>query len=261
MDTTKTLVKRKTIESLVNDYEDRCAQSVTLLTEFQKLMKNSPRYFLPRGWNIYSIDQHDINEVLVNLKKSYWDTIIKMSQIKDRMSTSNLEKLDRQLNDNSLPEFNTFNVLNFINNLAEDAPELMKSAILEAYRYLMPGRGNWNKHKTNKVNARNELGKKVILSGYISSDKWSCRVSYYYDKYLNVIGKVFALLDGKGVPEYKDTLTSLINEAIREDKSELQTEYFNLKWYSNTIHMSFRRMDLVKQINQIAADHHSLKDG
>ena len=68
---------------------------------------------------------------------------------------------------------------------------------------------------------------------------------------LMAIDKVFHLLDGQGIPEgYEGPLIDALQTA-GDGKGE--TNYFVFQCYQNTnIHLTFKRLDLVKLLNQVA---------
>ena len=76
------------------------------------------------------------------------------------------------------------------------------------------------------------------------------RVNYSKDQHILALDSVFSLLDGKGpIRDYKSPL----REAIDACDGKGETTYFRFKCYRNgNLHLEFKRLDLVKQLNGLA---------
>jgi hypothetical protein len=119
-----------------------------------------------------------------------------------------------------------------------------------------PSKGWGGEYKTND---RFRVGRKVILPhrverGYASG---KFRPNYYRQQELTALDGVFHLLDGKGVMrEHLGPLCKAI-EASADGRGE--TTYFAFKCFKNgNLHLAMKRLDLVKQLNGLAAGEYVL---
>ncbi len=63
------------------------------------------------------------------------------------------------------------------------------------------------------------------------------------------------MMDGKGITKYLDDAATIIKEAMNKDMWECVTDYFEFKWFKNgNMHVTFRRLDLVYELNRIYGD-------
>ena len=152
-----------------------------------------------------------------------------------------------------LPEIELAAVMDIMTGLAQNAPTYAKQMVLEVYDYLMPGTRRTT-YKTNIKNGRKALGKKVILSWVVEGNySGGFRVCYgTSEASIIAVDKVFYALDGKGIPDgYRSPLVDAINTV--DGGGYGQTEYFSFRACRNrNLHLEFKRMDLVRKINQIA---------
>lgn len=72
----------------------------------------------------------------------------------------------------------------------------------------------------------------------------------------NELNKVFSVLDGKGLPKADNNLGFQMEQARRDGQKGMETDYFTLSWYvsAGTIHLTFKRLDLLQELNRIGAD-------
>jgi hypothetical protein len=197
---------------------------------------------------ISDYDLRDTAKECENLvRRNTWRYLLDQMQVSSIMSDSARSHLDRQIKDNKLPEITQENVLGTFQQFYGNADMLFQDAIKETFNFLRPGR--WNRHKTNKEFM---IGPRVIIACCVST----YGTNHYKDQNLHALDNVFHRLDGKAAPKYPDDLVTTMNQAMRERKTATETEYFRCKWYRNgNLHLEFKRLDLLKQLNQFGGDH------
>jgi len=101
-----------------------------------------------------------------------------------------------------------------------------------------------------KTNIPWKVGPKVIIERVFGVYGWIDR-----EDLLSDLDKVFHMLDGKGFPEYPNDLVTKAKEAVRAKNSEFETDYFDCRAYfkTGTLHIKFKRSDLVARFNMIGA--------
>lgn len=244
------LIKRQTIVELVAEYEAMIQElqgCAVLLQKAQNRMKASfggHALYGIRGGNIH-IDYEDAK---FEVDQAVWRYLIELLGIRHTLSVKRAEELDRQLESlKGIPEITVDNVYSTLFALAERSGEFLQEAIQEVSDFLRPD-PHWR--EPYKTNNRWMVGEKVILSGYMSMNYGGKpRVSYYYEKHLLALDKVFYGLDGKPMPEniYRGESIDRINTS----PSFAETPYFEYKGYKNgNLHIKFKRTDLVGELNR-----------
>lgn len=164
------------------------------------------------------------------------------------MSKKRLEETDKNLTKGELADVTIPNIIDFLTLLQGNTALLAEEVVKEAFEILRPWR------KTHKTNHLYEIGKKVILTGQLQNRyNGGFSISHYRQNDLTTLDKAFSLLDGKGIVDgYNSPLADAINTTTAE-VTHGETEYFKFKCYLNSnLHLEFKRMDLVKEINRIA---------
>jgi len=194
------------------------------------------------------------------IKKKIWFQLVRLLDIRRFLSVKRSENLDKQLEKNEMPEITTQAIYETIETLRQNSPEFVREAVVEVFELLRPGAkkagSSW---KTNQKHGRYAIGKKVILSGYLEQVYGTTvmRCNYKKSDELRSIDRVFHALDGKGMT---DGYLSPLMDAINTSEGEGQTDYFKFKCYQNgNLHLEFCRVDLVKQLNQIAGSRSELQ--
>lgn len=137
--------------------------------------------------------------------------------------------------------------------------DYISESTVTAYEILRPAcnstsdRWGAGRYKTNQEHGRFDLGEKIILSGYIEHG-WSSdqphRVNHYREDNLRQIEKVFCMLDGQPIKHRPNDIVDLINH------NTMETPYFSMKAFpgATTLHIKFKRMDLVRELNARAGN-------
>lgn len=185
------------------------------------------------------------------IKNNAWRFIANKIQIRTLLSIKRISELDEQLdmkNAKSLPDVTEENIFSFINGTLGRASDLVEESLQEVFNIFRPHK-DYHPFKTND---KFEIGRKVFLNGYIDT-QYSVTLNYYHQKDLNALDKLFHLLDGKPAPQYPKGICTKISEAIREKKWKTETDYFKMEWFKKgSLHIEFKRLDLVAEINKRA---------
>jgi hypothetical protein len=250
----KTLFIQQTIPQMVETYQveiEKIRRAYAMLDESQKVLRDSLGEYV-RTMTHY----HDPSSEFENVKKEIfiraWKRFVERSEIRKVLSMAESKRLDEQLeNGKDLPEITVENVFDTLKYLTGRGDEFAKEAIVEVFNILRPQPSYSKPYKTNKVA---KIGKKVILTWQIQLGygKNPFQVRYGSEDKLIAIDRVFHLLDGAGIPKgYKSPLVDTINTS----QGEGETPYFKFSCYQNgNLHLTFKRLDLVNEINRISGD-------
>jgi len=250
---TNELMEHQKLSAIVENYEkarEEIRQAFDLLVAAKERLTGLLGEYRDEIFPERISDYHlrDTAKECANLvRRNTWRYLLDQMQVWSIMSDSARNHLQNQIKDNNLPEITHENVLGTFQQFYQNADMLFQDAIKEVFNFLRPGR--WNKHKTNK---QFMIGPKVIITCCMNS----YGTNHYKDQNLRALDNVFHRLDGKSAPKYPDGLVTTVNQAMRERKTEIETQYFRCRWYRNgNLHMEFKRIDLLKQLNQYGGDH------
>ncbi len=252
------LIKRDTVQAMIQEVktaQTEVNQAFALLQQAKtRLASTLGEYrdrIFPNHITDYSLCD-DAESSYSFIERNAWASVVERLQVREIISIKKRDALDRQLGKEKLPPLTTENVFAFMNQLFNDMGSLLEDSAREVFDWLRP---SWRTElKTNRKNTFG-LTNKVICT-YMMQPGWgntTSQVSYYKDKYLQAMDNVFHLLDGKGVAKHPNDLKTVIDTAGRNGQWSCSTEYFHCKWYkNNNLHIEFRRMDLVRQLNKLA---------
>lgn len=192
----------------------------------------------------------DIERTLKDIKQSAWRYILKQSQITSFLSMKRQKELDKQIEDNKLPDITEKNIVSTLQSFLCDSGAFLNETVKEVFDWLIP---YWrDDYKTNK---KYQVGKKIIKD-WMVDNSWGCgfRVRYGSEEQLTALDNAFNLLDGKGIRRHPENLVCAVNTAMKTEQ-HYEDHLYKIKWYNKgTMHFEFKRLDLLKKLNQIGAD-------
>ena len=200
----------------------------------------------------------DVDDVLKEMERKAWTTLVDALGVKNVMSVAKRKLFDEQLRRGELPPVCEQTVIATLAGLTAQASQFAREASREVFDMLRPrGHLAGTKYATNSAF---RVGRRVILP-YRVEQQWGGQgyhVDYNREQELTAIDGVFHLLDGKGImKQNKGPLVDAINAVDKSGRGE--TEYFRFRCYKNrNLHVEFRRLDLVKQLNGLAAGEYVL---
>lgn len=182
---------------------------------------------------------------LNRLRRSTWDVIVERIEYKRFASSERWKKLQDAIENDELPEPSMASINGFLNQQIHDLPTILEESVKEVFEFLRP-RG-----ERYKRNSEEEIPRKVILSYMLQGRR---RVSYGWGT-VNPSGRLLAMenvfhaLDGRG--QISKAHKSEVEQAIEAGESE--TDLFAFSCYANNnLHLTFKRLDLLKRLNEIA---------
>ena len=200
----------------------------------------------------HGINVRDVDGSLSHLRRDIWRALIERSQVRKIMSVAAWKELETEVEKGEPPDVTLANLEGLINKLRADGPKMLEDAVKEVFHFLRPPRSHF------KTNTEFELGERVILSYWLESGKFvsGWRLNYHYEQEAVALENVFRLLDGK-VRRADDGYWSDLHNAIKlipgNQSCVGETDYFAFRGHKKgTLHLRFKRMDLVRRLNVIA---------
>lgn len=254
------LVKRKTLAAMVQAYND----SVADIREGYRLLDQAKERLVSAfdDGNGYCFDTNPrsidhcyggntwTDRVLNKIKCAAWRKLMGKMNLKKYLSSKRARELDAQLEKPSeLPVIDTDTIIGMIENASSNLDDYIVEAVVEVFDMLRPRRG-WDDYKTNDVF---QVGPKVILTAFYPN-QWGNKphIDHGREQDFRNLDNVFHLLDGKGpVSSHYGPLVDATRGAEVEFGEWHKTVYFEFKIFKNgNIHIKFRRLDLVEELNR-----------
>lgn len=190
----------------------------------------------------------DPKDGIAYLRKQIWRVLVDRLEIGRMMSIKKAKELADWLDKESGQEAITVDsVIGFFRYYVQNLETMLEEAVVEVYDLLRP------RHDRFKTNSQFRVGKKVILSGWVGRWYGGSRtsVNYHYRDHYVALENVFQSLDGRGsiAKGYRTELEA----AIDSNQPRGETTYFKYRACAKgTLHLEFKRPDLVQRFNEIA---------
>jgi hypothetical protein len=250
------MIPRETLNNMVDVYQKSLIEiekAYAILHNAKQMLQSA--YGQHIGYDI--IPRNSYDDLKGILKKKAWEIIIERLELNKIMSIQDLDKIRRNFEDiKKIPEIDLPTVMDIVIGMVSNQQDYAKRLVDEVYEILTPGRSDRNKYKTNASFSRRAVGRKVILT-YRVFFEYGNTFSAGYNRgvdELMAIDRVFYALDGKSIlggNSYRSPLVDAINTTKKDGLGE--TEYFKYRCCLNkNLHLEFKRLDLVRKLNQIA---------
>lgn len=253
-DASARIARRLSVSELVATYaqaERDIIAGFALVAEAEKRLKvafegnnNWIRVHGSRG----TINFDDSETSVKHVRRQVWQALIAHLELRRFMSISAFEDLEKQIEREDPPEITIDTVTQMAEQFRAQMPDMLKAAVGEVFEFLRP-------HNDRYVrNSQLEIPQRVILSWMVES-AWpgrAFRPQYNREPQLTALENVVTALDGKG--SVTKGHYSNLSAAIKESPDgHGETEYFEFRACKNrNLHLTFRRLDLLKRLNQIA---------
>jgi hypothetical protein len=199
----------------------------------------------------------DLDDMSKAMERRAWEVLVDALGIKNVMSMAARKKFDEQLKTGELPPVTEQTIIATLLGLTGQVDNFAREAAREVFDMLRPRGHLGGRYATNNAF---RIGRRVILPYRVEANYGGngFHVNYGREQELTAIDGIFHLLDGKGVMrENKGPLVKAVNATDKTGRGE--TEYFRFRCYKNrNLHLEFRRLDLVKQLNCLAAGEYVL---
>lgn len=200
----------------------------------------------------HGLDDRGVADINKAMQRRAWHVLVDALGVKNVMSMAKRKAFDEQLEKGELPPVDERTISAILLGFTAQAKDFARDAAREVFDVLRP-RGHMGAQYA--TNSAFRVGRRVILPYLVERryDDGGYRVRYGNEQELTALDGVFHLLDGKGIMrENKGPLFKAINETNQSGQGE--TEYFRFKCFKNrNLHIEFKRLDLVKDLNGLAA--------
>lgn len=200
----------------------------------------------------YDAGDDEVERVVGELRRSIWQSLVERLELRRLMSVKAWEDLTRKLDSEEPPAITQEIVEGMVRGFAASVPEMLEDAVKEVFNLLRPPGSRY------KTNTEFEIGERVCLSHVLSDPMWgrTWSVEYNHRQDLIALENVFELLDGKrpgGDGRHYSAVQAEIERIPKGQPCHGATPLMEFRGYKNrSLHLRFRRMDLVRKLNAIA---------
>lgn len=270
LSTSTELVRRDSIEELVG-HRDRALELFRKIAELtiearDAVGKSAPSAGVYLDGNAFRDlsscnDERDISRFIGIMRQTVdrgvWNHCLQATQLSTLMDAKAREQFRDGLN-KDCPEATVDNVAATMFSLLGDSKMIFQRGVVTAFQGLARSAKDYKRNDVFKIAERcaRPYAFRVTDGGTWSS--WS--FSTYAEDELFDLERVFHVLDGKPVPDREASIVGAIKTACYSRESpkptEAENDYVHCRWYKNgSLHLRFKRLDLLKRVNQIIAEH------
>jgi hypothetical protein len=259
------LLKVGTLEEFCREYkksEAEVMQAFELFKSARERMTRHVQHFQMWRREIFSSQDFDVKKTdsLTTMRRAVWEELIKRCGVLETMTQKRRDQLQHDMADPAnVPDITPESITAFMRGAVGELPQLIEEAIEEAMHHMCPRSGAYVTNGDGFM-----LGEKAVVDGICV---WvghlnGLTLNTYYEGVAASIENAFSLVDGKGPARYPSSLLTAIRQACKSGVWEFETAYFYVKLFKKgTMHLKFKRMDLVAELNKRNADHRTLRKG
>lgn len=248
----KELMTHVPMVALIEQYESIMAKINVIFDNIESMVQEIR---IAVNDEYYGIDFHlrqaSRETQICKTRKVFWKYACEKLQLYNLMSQEKRKEFDKQLNDDALPEFTAENVHSTFQRLIDNIGSILEETIFEAFEICRPH------HSGYKTNTEYAVKKRIILEWMIDTYVYRGKrnhpsLDHGNEQKLRILDNAFSLMDGKGPVKYPGDSITTLKEALSSRQQECETAYFKYRWHLNgTLHVTFKRMDLVKTMNEV----------
>ncbi|WP_233956235.1 DUF4942 domain-containing protein [Pectobacterium versatile] len=185
------------------------------------------------------------------LDRNIWRDLMLKSGMLSLMDAEARTQWHKNLDEGDLPVISEANILSTFAQLHQSKQEVFERGVINVFKGL-----SWD-YKTNHPCY---FGKKIIISNLVTYNRWGFGLNWGWRRdQLADLERMLYLLDGKPIPDNRGDVTIRLMDHIRDNphKQEYEDEYFGVRYFQKgTGHLTFKRPDLIDQMNDIIAKHY-----
>ena len=208
-----------------------------------------------------------LNEIQQELKQEYWNKVLELDCLYKYVCSNDKKEIQYRFDRLKEMEVNENNIRQFIVNIINHYPQIVKKNIVKMFQSLTKYALNdryrdrqeylksihyFNGWKTNKAY---KINKKVIIPMYLYDSSWGkMELNWYqHERYFNLFNdleKVLMFVSGIDIPQYSGAAMK-ISEIIKQGRTKnIETYFFYVTVYKKgTCHITFKDEDVLRKFN------------
>lgn len=192
--------------------------------------------------NFHLLKETDLDAYIRNLERQMWLHAFTQSPVYEMCSEQKRKTIRENIDAGTMKPFTFENIQAFLEELTANKGPIMCEMVKETYRKIQ----GWK-----LTEAKMPVARKAV----INSSSWNSLTFNPENRIWEFLGKSFLLLDNKELPtEYEHELQCRLQKCHQQRETSYEDEYFSMKFYekSGTVHVTFKRLDLLRKFNDIA---------
>jgi hypothetical protein len=246
------LNQRRAVVSLVTEARDLLLKASELANAAH--LGNLSDLFSPHRYthaDIYFLKPDGAETVIKVLDGGGWRYLMDESGMRTFMDAEARNKWGEALHKGDYPELTRENIAATFGQLHGARGEMFERGVIALFRSLSRG---------FRTNEPVKFGKRIIvrcvLSVWGAGGMYSSLNNRATDT-LDDLVRVFCVFDGKPEPDHRQGIYYALSAAEKNGIRQWEGDYFKIRWYKNgNGHLTFKRLDLVQQMNCILARHY-----
>lgn len=202
--------------------------------------------------NRHHCNFENVDDAIRIMRRQAWSAIVDRLELRRMMSMAAWKKHEQEAQDAEPLPITEQTVNGFARFVFSRIHTMHEEAVTEVFDWLRPRDVSDRRYATNSLY---EIGKRVVLERVVEV-AWQraggYSVNYHYEQNLTALENVFTALDGNGM--INEGHYSLLSAAIKACVGGVgETDYFRFRCFKKgTLHLEFKRTDLVAKLNAIA---------
>ena len=186
-----------------------------------------------------------------NIDRRIWRELMNKSGMLSLMDADARDEWHKSLEKNDIPAISENNILSTFEQLHKSKGEVFERGVINVFKAL-----SWD----YKTNSPCRFGKKIIMDGLVSYNRWGFSFTHGYRRDQIVdLERMLTLLDGKLLPDNRADIACRLSDHIGQKRTAAvyEDELFRINYFQKgSAHIAFKRPELIERLNDIIARHY-----
>lgn len=186
-----------------------------------------------------------------NIDRRIWRDLMSKSGMLSLMDAQARDEWHKSLEKDDIPAISEDNILSTFERLHQDKHAVFERGVINVFRGL-----SWD----YKTNSPCKFGKKIIVDGLVSFNRWGFSFTHGYRRdQLVDLERMMTLLDGKTLPDNRADIACRLSDHIGQQRTSTvyDDELFGIHYFQKgSAHIVFKRPELIERLNDIIARHY-----
>ena len=189
--------------------------------------------------------------IIRNIDRRIWCDLMNKSGMLSLMDAQARDEWHKSLEKDDIPAISEDNILSTFERLHQDKHAVFERGVINVFRGL-----SWD----YKTNSPCKFGKKIIVDGLVSFNRWGFSFTHGYRRdQLVDLERMMTLLDGKTLPDNRADIACRLSDHIGQQRTSTvyDDELFRIHYFQKgSAHIVFKRPELIERLNDIIARHY-----
>ncbi|HBT6829805.1 TPA: DUF4942 domain-containing protein [Klebsiella pneumoniae] len=186
-----------------------------------------------------------------NIDRRIWRDMMNKSGMLSLMDAQARDEWHKSLEKNDIPAISEDNILSTFEQLNHDKQAVFERGVIKVFKAL-----SWD----YKTNSPCRFGKKIIMDGLVSYNRWGFSFTHGYRRDQIVdLERMLTLLDGKLLPDNRADIACRLSDHIGQQRTSevYDDELFRINYFQKgCAHIAFKPPELIERLNDIIARHY-----